>query len=349
MKNYGVLKGRAKQFLRDSDSDPHSELLVDAAGVSYRIAINVRSSRGPTVQRLVEYVIVDELRSPVVDAATRLATGWTDLRDGVEDDAAIDYIRSNLFRAGDLKPLAHDQPGANNDLFEKVEALLARAIREEGATVYAFGEKWGPESKADEYFHFKPGDGVHDIHMNQGDPNEFNAIYQDGALLVHFSLSDATSGLFIKFQNQAWHTDELGGNPLDDAPTGEPVVVPGDREIPVWDPVPKSSPSRSAKIVAALINPRGDDVGKESVTVLNISDSSLDVNGWSILDRNDRAEPLTGVIAVGEMRTFRLSGRGAQMSNNGGTLTLLDAQGLKVDGVAYTKADASAQGAAIAF
>ena len=35
--------------------------------------------------------------------------------------------------------------------------------------MYAFGERWGPEShKADQYFGFVPGNGVHDIHMNQG-------------------------------------------------------------------------------------------------------------------------------------------------------------------------------------
>ena len=58
---------------------------------------------------------------------------------------------------------------------------------------------------------------------------------------------------------------------------------------------------------------------------------------------------LMRTIPVGEARTFRLSGAGAQLSNDGGTISLLDANGLKVDGVAYTKADAARQGAALAF
>jgi len=349
MKNYGVLKGRAEKFARDSDADPHSELLVDADGTKYRVAINVRSSRGPQAQRLVEYAIIDDVRGAAIDDAQKLPTGWSDLRDGVEDGAAIDYIRSNLFRASDLKPLVHDKAGPDNDLFERVEALLQRAIRDTEATVYAFGEKWGPESQADQYFGFKPGNGVHDIHMNQGDSSEPNATYQDGALLVHFSGANATTGLFIKFQNQVWHTDESSGDPLPDAPRVPDVTVPAEETIPSWDPVPTASPYRRARIIGALVNPAKDDVGKESVTVFNLTTSDLDVTGYRILDRNDREDVLSGVIPAAEARTFRLSGRGAQLSNQGGTITLLDAQGLKVDGVTYSKADASVQDVALSF
>jgi uncharacterized protein YukJ len=38
-----------------------------------------------------------------------------------------------------------------------------------GSVIYAFGAKWGPEKgKPDKYFKFVPGNGIHDIHMNQG-------------------------------------------------------------------------------------------------------------------------------------------------------------------------------------
>ena len=111
----------------------------------------------------------------------------------------------------------------------------------------------------------------------------------------------------------------------------------------------QATPYRLAKLVGALINPSGDDPGGESVTVFNLSAGRLDVNGWQILDRNDKAEVLSGEIPHGEARTFRLSGKGAQLSNQGGTISLLNAGGLKVDGVAYTKADAAKQGTAVAF
>lgn len=234
MKNYRVLKGKAKQFLRDSDSDPHSELLIEAAGTKYRVAINVRSSRGPTEQRLVEYLILDDLKSEVVDRARALPVGLSDLADGVDDGAAIDYIRSNLFRAEQLKPLPHEKTGPDNDLFEKVEALLGRAIDDPSAVVYAFGESWGPElNKPDQYFHFEPGNGIHDIHMNQGNASDQNAVFHDGALFVEFPQSHTTAGLFIKFQNQSWHTNDVTGDPLPGTPT-----TPTPRGPEPWDPVP---------------------------------------------------------------------------------------------------------------
>ena len=58
MKTYGVLKGSAMAYKRDNDQDPHTELLMNVDGVSFRIAINVRSSRGPVKRRLVDYLIV---------------------------------------------------------------------------------------------------------------------------------------------------------------------------------------------------------------------------------------------------------------------------------------------------
>ncbi len=72
-------------------------------------------------------------------------------------------------------------------------------------------------------------------------------------------------------------------------------------------------------------------------------------DGWRILDAQDKAERITGQIPIGEARTFALSGKNAQLSNKGGTISLLDARGLKVDGVAYTKADAQREGAGLAF
>ncbi len=93
MKNYGVLKGKAVHYKRDNDSDPHSELLMNVDGVKFRIAINVRSSRGPVNKRLIEYLIKPDIRHPVIDHARNLPSGWNNLKDGVNDDAAIDYIR----------------------------------------------------------------------------------------------------------------------------------------------------------------------------------------------------------------------------------------------------------------
>ncbi len=347
MRNYGVLKGRALDFERDDDNSPHSEVLIDAEG-KHRIAINVRSSRGPVAQRLIEYVMLNDVRHPLLDHARGLSPGFTDLRGEEQSAHGVDYVRSNLFRAQQMTPIVHTKPGPNNDLFEKVESLLQRAISS-NATIYAYGEKWGPEhNKPDQYFDFVPGSGIHMIHMNQGDGDNPNGKYQDGALFVEFA-SGETAGLFLKFQNQVWHTDEETGAPLPGAPVVAPVVPEPERPIEPWPVLPVDSPYQWARIVGALVNPRGVDEGLESVTIFNTSDGDLNLDGWQILDRNDKAEALDGRLPFAQARTFRLSGRGAQLGNKGGTITLLDDRGLKVDGVAYTRNDARPQGRALVF
>jgi uncharacterized protein YukJ len=350
MKNYGVLKGTALEYKRDDDQDPHSELMMDVAGVKYRIAINVRSSRGPVQKRLIEYLIVHDIKHPIVDRARELPNGWNDLKDGVKDESSIDYIRSNIFRATDMKPVTHLAPGPNNDLFEYVEDFLQRAITEKGAMVYAFGEKWGPEAdKEDQYFKFLPGNGVHLIHMNQGGAGENNGTYRDGALIIDFPQSGTASALFLKFQNQAWHTDEQAATPIDQAPVVPVVPVPDEGTVKPWPIVAPDSPYHLARIVAAMVNPRGEDRGHEFVTIINTSDQTLDLRKWQILDQNDKADTIAGVVKSGEAITITLSGTGAQMSNKGGTITLLNAAGLKVDGVAYTTNDGKIEGKPVIF
>lgn len=341
--SYGVLKGRISDFCRDDDADPHSELLMIARDQKDRIAINVRSSRGPTAQRLVEYVILDDIHHPVVDRARSLREGWTELH----GNDGIDYIRNNMFRAEDMKPIVHTQIGPDNDLFEKVEAL-AKHARTSGAMVYAYGVPWGPESKPDQYFPIAHSRGVHMIHMNQGDRQTKNAKYQDGALLVDYA-DGRTSGLFIKFQNQAWHTDEQNGDPLEGPFVAPPIPVPPTGEVKPWDVVPETSPYHLARIIGALVNPGGIDKGKETVTIFNTSGDVINLKGWKILDAQDREEPLAGTIRPAEALTVVLCGDKALLGNAGGTITLLEPRGLKVDGVSYSKKDARREGRPLVF
>ena len=98
-----------------------------------------------------------------------------------------------------------------------------------------------------------------------------------------------------------------------------------------------------------MVNPRGDDPRKESVTILNASDDTLDVRDWRVLDQHDKADTISGRLEPGQAVVFRLTGVGAQLGNKGGTISLLNKAGLKVDGVAYTKADAAKEGWPVVF
>jgi uncharacterized protein YukJ len=350
MKNYGVLKGSAIAYKRDNDQDPHSELLMSVEGESFRVAINVRSSRGPAKKRLVEYLVVQDLNHPVVDRARALPEGWNPLTGSPADTPAIDYIRGNLFRPRDLKPLIHTKSGPNNDLFERVEDLLQRAIDDDDAMVYAFGERWGPETnKRDQYFQFKPGNGVHLIHMNQGGFGDEGGRYRDGAIFVDFPSSGITHALFLKFQNQVWHTGGKRALPIAGAPAIPEMAIPETGPIHPWAIVPDDSPSHLAVIISAMVNPLGRDRGHESVTILNISTDSLDLEGWALLDERERRQRLRGTLQPSETLTIPLEGGSLQLNNNGGTITLLDARGLKADGVAYTAAQAQVEGRPVVF
>ena len=85
--------------------------------------------------------------------------------------------------------------------------------------VYAFGQRWGPEQGVtDKVFGFKPGNGIHDIHMNQGNNAAYrndDGVWQDGGLVLHFPASNQWVGVFLAFQSQAWHTDDATGHAIE--------------------------------------------------------------------------------------------------------------------------------------
>jgi hypothetical protein len=213
-----------------------------------------------------------------------------------------------------------------------LEFYTRQAKTQAGSRVYAFGERWPTEPTVpDKIFKFTPGNGVHDIHMNQGNHRQFagdDGVWQDGALLFHFPAADRWVAVFLAFQSQAWHTDDVTGHALPGIPPAEPGGHPAPGE-----------PDRRLRIAAALINPIGPAPEHETVTVINTTGEQVDLTGWSIADRAQNRVPLPGAaLAAGETTRVPLAPPVA-LGNRGGTITLLDPAGLKVDGVAYTAAE----------
>jgi hypothetical protein len=69
--------------------------------------------------------------------------------------------------------------------------------------------------------------------------------------------------------------------------------------------------------------------------------ASVDLAGWSIVDKNNKAEVLPGMLLpAGKSRNVVLSGNGAQLSNKGGTITLRNPAGEQVHAVSYSQEDA---------
>ncbi|MGP1387891.1 MAG: DUF2278 family protein [Thainema sp.] len=331
LKNYGVLKGHILDRKIDpaSDPSPHYQVLLKDENQHHRIAINVKSQVSPSE---LLYLVDDNFQHPIIYQLIALDFGFHPL-DSQPGGLALDFIRSNLFRPEQMKPLPPDVPGPDNDLKELIELYIQRAIQSEDAVLYAFGESWGPEpTTPDKYFDFRPGSGIHDIHMNQGSVGRFqqdNGVYQDGALLIHFPSRNQWVGIFLAFQSQCFHTDDQTGHAISDV-----------CEHPIEEPI---------RILAALVNPMEEDVGNESVVLMNISPTSIDLAGWSLADKNKRKHVLQGVLDVGSLKTVVLSGDNMQLSNKGGMITLLNANGIKVHGVSYTKEQAQKQGWMIVF
>ncbi|MDJ0617616.1 MAG: hypothetical protein QNJ63_12875 [Calothrix sp. MO_192.B10] len=98
------------------------------------------------------------------------------------------------------------------------------------------------------------------------------------------------------------------------------------------------------RIMAALINRQGDDKGKETVTLLNISPNALDLTDWLLKDKLGNSLNLGGNnIAPGGTTTIALSGDDVILSNSGGKIFLYNGQNL-VHEVSYTPAEVGEQG-----
>jgi uncharacterized protein YukJ len=346
LRNYGVVKGRPLVHHRETDDDtPHYQIHLDAGGTSFRLPVNVKSSLEPSQM---VYFETAAFIHPLTESLVGLAAGFHAFprRPG---GGGVDYIRSNPFDFEKVIALPHHLPGMDNDLSDLLESRLNRAMADPEGTIYAFGERWGPEDPRDKVFHFTPGNGGHDIHMNQGNAGRFvgdDGVWQDGALLLHYPAENRWSALFLAFQSQALHTDDVTGHALPGSRRFEDVV----RDGGTMPPPPDEFNDGIVRIVGALVNPFGHDPGLESVTLLNLSPEPIDLAGWQIANRNDdRFTIAGGMIGAGETIRITLPADIAPLGNNGGEISLLDRRAARVHGVAYTSTQATRQGWTLAF
>ncbi|HEU5431357.1 MAG TPA: YukJ family protein [Thermomicrobiales bacterium] len=210
---YGVLKGRVRATRSERHGgSPHFQALIDA-GARFRIAINTRSVEGDGRAQKLLCAIKEIDKSAFTARLADLAPGFTRLR-GSEDGLALDYVRGGLVQLEQMRPIPGWRPGKANDLTDALSSLFEAAITERGAFVCVWGIRWGPEpDHRDEVFGFEPGDGLHNIHMNQGSRGRHageNGIWRDGGLMVHHPADDRWTGVFLAFQSQSWTTDDRG-------------------------------------------------------------------------------------------------------------------------------------------
>jgi Uncharacterized conserved protein (DUF2278) len=242
---YGVAIGTFVSFARDPQDQfgrwYHGHVTIATPVGQYQSALDVDTPSGIGVS----YRISPSLPQQALGPVAAMPDGWHPLASSPAS-GALDYLRSPVFedavirwplpqhppqlrgmpsaaspavagRAGSLRDRLLHQLGrvaqrlperavrfrpwirsTGNNALSALEAELPRSSR-----VYLFGE------------HYEHGGlGVHDVHMNQGDPPgsqwwSGDGVWQDGAVLIHRK----DRRLFawqVKFNSQAMHTDASG-------------------------------------------------------------------------------------------------------------------------------------------
>jgi len=334
VENYGVFTGTATKELREIGAGKvHFQFKLEAGADVIRVPVNVlSSSEGALESRLLKYIVIDDFRHPVTAAIEALGEGWHPL-EHKPGGGALDYRRGNLFKEADMRILPPDVAGPDNDLQDLIQHFVERAVGDPEVKISAVGGRWHEASSADKIFpEISPSTGVHEIHMNQGNAAGHtgeDGVWNDGGLLIHLPEPDARwVAFFFAFQNQTFNTDDVHGHALIDQPLPETAAV---------------------RIVAALINPAGPGDEGEKVLLLNASPDSVDLTGWQIADKaKEKCAVPGGALAAG--RTLEVPVvKPCALSNNGGSITLLDATGTKVSGVSYTQEQARDQGWTVIF
>ena len=248
---YGVLRGKLDRWKREDPppggrKSPHLQIrLIDGQGKPWRIPVNVRS--GDPDKSLVIFHRADPLLShPILDELGSLPSTLTDLNQKPRSAVnALDYSRAPLFDWPTGIALPPTGPGSDDDLQDVVSRQLDD-LKAAGGELIAFGSHFhdaAPKPGIDTEFGTR--DGMHDIHMNQGNAvgahDEDNGVFNDGGLLLRFP--DRVAGLFFRFKTQFLPTDAHGDR-IPGVSIGDSAERRADRPRPRWTPISRSRRSR---------------------------------------------------------------------------------------------------------
>ena len=218
--NYSVLAGDPTSGKVVTGSSTHYQITMNGAGGPFTVAVNIESVDGSEVL----YAIKEDFIPPNPDALTALPLGMHALT-SAPGGLALDFVRSEIdgapmitkaemtllpkLQAKGAKPATQEaammQKARAGALRNAVTTLLDMTIADKEGVIYAFGSAFADSGRVD---------GIHDIHMNQGNPlnnhGGDNGIWQDGALFIHLPAKQTWTAVFIAFQTQSWQTDDAG-------------------------------------------------------------------------------------------------------------------------------------------
>ncbi|KAL5003051.1 hypothetical protein BDV10DRAFT_201043 [Aspergillus recurvatus] len=327
--NYGVWKAHPVRYHVERRGTRTPRLILyyrDNGGGEFQCAINIKS--GDRQESRLVYWVDEELENDrrLIEKLARLRTGYYSL-DNVEpdsrDDIRLDYIRRSLFDTSTGRVLPHDIPGPNNDIIDVLEPRIKTAIGQ-GATVHIFGERYDSQ------------DGMRNVHMNQGNITMFSGddgVFQDGALVLYFPESHTWHGIFLAFASQAVHTGDGSGHAI------SPVTW---KNVLLEDTVESSVAIRGAVLSAPAGNQRQLP---QAVTLANLTNHRVSLSGWRIRNSAGAEQLLSRDAALRPMAVEDFDIPDCPLSRDGGgTIKLLDGDGLKVAGVRYNSQHGNTQG-----
>lgn len=212
---YGVLVGTLNRYEREPPDNFgryfHGFVYVDAPAGQYKCAVDVATPDGTNV----EHRELHGLNTDLFASISNLADGWHRLASN-DHSGALDYVRSPVLNQrprgcvfvvfnwfmnllNQILMRWQDTGWTKSDGEDALDAM-ERLFGDVGR-IYVFGAP------------FTSGLGVHDIHMNQGDPpgpfQHLDGIWQDGAVVV-MAASGQLNCFLTKFGTQSLSTDDHG-------------------------------------------------------------------------------------------------------------------------------------------
>lgn len=128
------------------------------------------------------------------------------------------------------------------------------------------------------------------------------------------------------------------------------VIVPDDYVVPVRPPQREETHigSGDLRIIAALVNPKGQERGHEFVIILNTTDHEADLREFKLSDNAGTITLGDGVLGPAEILRIPASGN-VRLSNERDTLTLTGPDNLLIHQVSYTSRELPEEGYAHVF
>jgi uncharacterized protein YukJ len=223
--NYSVLAGKPTAGKVVAGTSTHYQITMQAPGGPFTVAVNIQSVDGSEVL----YDIVEDFTPPDLAGLQALPMGMTALK-SEPGGLALDFVRCTVNGAPMITKAqmtllpevkAKSKGSGEEQMVQRARAkalenavvtLLNMTVADKEGVIYAFGSSFADSGKVD---------GIHDIHMNQGNPvsgkgggfSKDNGVWQDGALFIHLPSNGTWTAIFIAFQTESWSTDS-SGNPI---------------------------------------------------------------------------------------------------------------------------------------